>query len=157
MPSAPRSSTSSAGVVHGSSSSVAPRVTKLRTIEALMPVSSATMRGPEPSPACTCGRSGVTARARSRPVIGGSAAISSRASGSLVAAGKIPPGIAPASRMWRTSARVSTPVMAGTPRSRSQSSQPPSAPGAWSALTASRMIAPRAWTRSDSIASALTP
>ena len=46
MPSAPRASTSSAGVVHGSSSSVAPRDVKLRTIDVLMPVSSATIRGP---------------------------------------------------------------------------------------------------------------
>ena len=53
MPSASRASTSSAGVVQGSSSSVAPRGVKLRTIERLMPVSSATMRGPEPSPAWT--------------------------------------------------------------------------------------------------------
>jgi hypothetical protein len=37
-----RASTSSAGVVHGSSSSVTPRETKLRTIEVLIPVSSAT-------------------------------------------------------------------------------------------------------------------
>ena len=59
--------------------------------------------------------------------------------------------------MWRTSARVSTPVMPGTPQSSSQSSQPRSALGASSLLTASRMIAARAWTRSDSIASALTP
>ena len=69
----------------------------------------------------------------------------------------MPPRIAPASRMWRTSARVSTPVIAGMPQSRSQSSQPRSAPGASSRLTAARMIAARAWMRSDSIASALTP
>ncbi len=31
--------------------------------------------------------------------------------------GKTPPRIAPASRMWRTSARVSTPVIAGMPQS----------------------------------------
>ena len=99
----------------------------------------------------------MTARARSRPAIGGSAAISARASSSPIAAGKMPPSIAPASRMWRTSARVSTPVIPGTPQSSSQSSQPRSALGASSALTASRMIAPRAWMRSDSIASALTP
>ena len=143
--------------MHGSSSSVAPRSTKLRTIELLIPVSSATRRGPEPSPRTTCGSAIVTSRARSRPAIGGSAAISARASSSPMAAGKMPPSIAPASRMWRTSARVSTPVMPGTPQSSSQSSQPRSALGASSALTASRMIAARAWTRSDSIAAALTP
>ena len=74
-----------------------------------------------------------------------------------MAAGKTPPRIAPAVRMWRTSARVSTPVMAGTPQSLSQSSQPPSALGASSRLHASRMIAARAHARSDSIACALTP
>ena len=69
-----------------------------------------------------------------------------------MAPGKTPPSIAPASRMWRTSARVSTPVIPGTPQSSSQSSQPRSALGASSLLTASRMIAARAWIRSDSIA-----
>jgi hypothetical protein len=59
--------------------------------------------------------------------------------------------------MWRTSARVSTPVTAGTPRSVSQSSQPRSAPGASSAFVAARMIAARAHTPWDSIASALAP
>jgi hypothetical protein len=59
--------------------------------------------------------------------------------------------------MWRTSARVSTPVIAGMPQSRSQVSQPPSAPGASSRSIASRMITARAWIRSDSIASAETP
>ena len=43
---------------------------------------------------------------------------------------KIPPRIAPAERMWRTSARVSTPAMPGMPCARSQLSQPCSAPGA---------------------------
>ena len=47
--------------------------------------------------------------------------------------------------------------MPGTPQSRSQSSQPPSAPGASSRFVAARMIAARAWMRSDSIASADTP
>ena len=141
----------------GSSSSVAPRWVKLRMIDVLMPVSSATIRGPEPSPGMTRGSRGVTSRARSRPVIGGSAAISARASSSPMAPGKTPPSIAPASRMWRTSARVSTPVIPATPSAASHSSQPASAPGAPVASTASRMIAARAWTRSDSIASALTP
>jgi hypothetical protein len=59
--------------------------------------------------------------------------------------------------MWRTSARVSTPVIPGTPLSRSQSSQPVSADGASAALTASRMIAPRACARADSIAAPLAP
>ncbi len=122
-----------------------------------MPVSSATTYGPEPSPWTVWASRGVTSRARSRPVIGGSAAISARASSSPIAPGKTPPSIAPSSRMWRTSARVSTPVMPATPQSASQSTQPPSALGASSALTASRMIAARAWTRSDSIASAETP
>ena len=114
------------------------------------------MRGPSPSP-CSLMAAGVTSRARSRPAIGGSAAIRSRASASLMAAGKTPPRIAPAVRMWRTSARVSTPVMAGTPQSLSQSSQPRSAPGASSRLTAARMMAARAHGRSDSIASCETP
>ena len=59
--------------------------------------------------------------------------------------------------MWRTSARVSTPVIHVTPQSLSQSSQPPSAVGASSRLQASRMIAALAHARSDSIASELTP
>ena len=59
--------------------------------------------------------------------------------------------------MWRTSERVSTPEIALTPQSVSQSSQPRSAVGASSRLPASRMIAARAHGRSDSIASALTP
>ncbi len=69
----------------------------------------------------------------------------------------MPPRIAPRSRMWRTRARVSTPEIAGTPQSASQSSQPPSALAASSEFLASRMITPRAWTRSDSIACAETP
>jgi len=87
----------------------------------------------------------------------GSACTRSRACANGVAAAKIPPRMAPASRMWRTSARVSTPVIAGTPQSASQSSQAPSAPGASSWFIASRMTTARAWTRPDSIASALTP
>jgi hypothetical protein len=59
--------------------------------------------------------------------------------------------------MCMTSARVSTPLIAGTPQSASQSSQPRSALGASSRLTASRMIAARAHGRSDSIACALAP
>ena len=87
----------------------------------------------------------------------GSAAIRSRASDSRISPGKTPPRIAPASRMWRTSARVSTPSMPGTPLSRSQSSHACSAPGASARLTAARMIAARAWMRSDSMPAALTP
>ena len=59
--------------------------------------------------------------------------------------------------MCSTSERVSTPLIAGTPQSVSQSSQPRSALGASSRLHASRMIAARAHARSDSIACALTP
>ena len=53
--------------------------------------------------------------------------------------------------------RVSTPVIAATPQSASQSSHPPSASAASSPFFASRMITPRAWARSDSIAAAATP
>ena len=102
-------------------------------------------------------RDSVTSRARSRPTIDGSARTRSIASAAAIAAGKIPPRIAPAERMCRTSARVSTPVIPGTPCAASQSSQPCSAPGASVVLTASRMIAPAAWMRSDSHAPALTP
>ncbi len=70
-----------------------------------------------------------TSRARSRPVIEGSAAISSRACASVTAAGNSPPFIAPWSRMWRTSARVSRSVIAGIPQSVSHDSQPRSARG----------------------------
>ena len=99
-----------------------------------MPVSMAwTFVAPSP---WTVARAGVTSRARSRPAIGGSAATRSRACASSTAAGKTPPRIAPALRMWRTSARVSTPVIPGTPASRSQSSHPRSAVGASSALWA---------------------
>jgi hypothetical protein len=69
----------------------------------------------------------------------------------------MPPRIAPASRMRRTSVRVSTPVMAVMPASRSQSSQPPSASAASSPLWASRITTARACARSDSIASPETP
>ena len=96
-------------------------------------------------------------RARSAPFIEGSAAIRSRAASTGVAAAKIPPRIAPASRMWRTSALVSTPAIAGIPQSSSQSSQPRSAVAQSSAFFASRMITPRAWTASDSMAAWLTP
>ena len=87
----------------------------------------------------------------------GSACTRSIASACGVPAEKMPPRIAPASRMWRTSARVSTPLMPGMPCSRSQSSQPCSAPAASDGLTASRMIAAAAWMRPDSIAASLTP
>ena len=59
--------------------------------------------------------------------------------------------------MWRTSARVSTPVIADMPQSRSQSSQPRSASGASSRLTPSRMITAREWIRSVSIVFSVTP
>jgi hypothetical protein len=128
----------------------------LVTIDDLMPVSIATIVGPSPAPTSVI-RSGLTSRARSRPLIAGSASISARASSSGSEPGKTPPRIAPRSRMWRTRARVSTPVIAGTPQSASQSSHPRSAPGASSRLTAARMMAALAWTRSDSIASLEAP
>ena len=59
--------------------------------------------------------------------------------------------------MWRTSARVSTPVIQGTPQSESQVSQPPSAWAASSRSIPSRMITARAWMRSDSMCSRVTP
>ena len=121
----------------------------------LIPVSIPTTCGPSPSK--RTGSGGVTARARSAPSIEGSAAIRSRASASGISAGKMPPRIAPRSRMWRTRARVSTPLIPGTPQSSSQSSQPPSALATSSRFLASRMTTPRAWTRSDSIAAAETP
>ena len=121
-----------------------------------MPVSITAMRGPSPPWPWRLTSLGVTTAARSCPAIGGSASISSAASRSTLAA-NTPPRIAPASRMWRTSARVSTPEIALTPQSVSQSSQPRSALGASSRLPASRMIAARAHGRSDSIAAALTP
>ena len=87
-----------------------------RTMLSLTPVSIPTTCGPSPSK--RTGSGGVTVRARSAPSIEGSAAIRSRASASGSSAGKMPPRIAPRSRMWRTSARVSTPLIAGTPQSR---------------------------------------
>ncbi len=121
-----------------------------------MPVSITAIRGPSPLP-CLVTSLGVTTRARSCPAIAGSAAISSRASSSEMLAGNTPPRIAPASRMCSTSERVSTPLIACTPQSVSQSSQPRSAVGASSRSHASRMMAARAHGRSDSIACALTP
>jgi hypothetical protein len=124
-------------------------------IESLMPVSIPTTCGPSPSNSIRW--SGVTVRAKSAPSMEGSAATRSLASDSARSAGKIPPRMAPRSRMCRTSARVSIPSIAGTPQSRSQSSQPPSAVATSSPFLPSRMITPRAWTRSDSIASPETP
>ena len=105
-----------------------------------------------PSPAISTASSGVTVRARSAPSMRAPAAIALAGLGPRGRATKTPPRIAPWSRMWRTRARVSTPVIAGTPQSRSQSSQPPSARGGVLGVRASRMIAARAWIRSDSIA-----
>ena len=75
-----------------------PRSRRLRTIESLTPVSIMAMRtsSASPSPSEPSGPSviaslGVTSRARSRPVIDGSASISSRASASLIRAGNTPP------------------------------------------------------------------
>ena len=117
----------SAVMVHGCSSTRAPRSRRLRTIDHLMPVSMATTRGPSvlPSRASSrIGSPGVTSRARSWPSIGGSAISHSMACVWSVWASNTPPRMAPLSRMWRTSARVSTPVSAGMPRSASQVSQP---------------------------------
>ena len=77
--------------VHGCSSTVAPRSRRLRTIDSLTPVSIMAIRGPplalDPDDHA---RSGVTSRARSRPLMAGSAAISSRASSAPTRAGKHP-------------------------------------------------------------------
>ena len=121
----------------------------------LIPVSMPTTCGPSPSK--RTGSGGVTVRAKSAPSMLGSAATRSRASACGVAAEKMPPRIAPLSRIWRTRARVSTPPIPGTPQSASQSSQPPSAVATSSPFFGSRMTTPRAWARSDSIASAETP
>jgi hypothetical protein len=59
-------------------------------IDRLMPVSSATIRGPEPSPSKTRGAAIVTSRARSRPIMLGSAAMRSRASETGTPAGEDP-------------------------------------------------------------------
>jgi hypothetical protein len=53
--------------------------------------------------------------------------------------------------------RARVDVIAGTPETVSQSSQPRSALGASSVFVAARMIAARAHTRPDSIAAALAP
>jgi hypothetical protein len=127
------------------------------TIESLMPVSIATMRGPGLSGSRITGSAGVTSQARSAPAIGGSAITRSRASDSGISPGNTPPRIAPLSRMWSTRARVSTPLIAGIPQSVSHVSQAPSAPGASSRFTPSRITTARAWMRSDSIASDDTP
>jgi hypothetical protein len=124
-------------------------------MESLIPVSMPTTWGPSPSN--STGSEGVTVRAKSAPSIDGSASTRSRASGSPKSDGKMPPRIAPWSRIWRTSARVSISPIAAIPWSRSQSSQPPSAVAASSPFLPSRMITPRAWTLSDSIASPETP
>src|SRR4051812_14485475 len=97
--SGPFATTSAAVAPHGCSSTVAPRCTRLRTIEDLMPVSIAAMRM-SPSPTVAISR-GDTSRARSRPVMEGSAAISAPASASLIRPGNTPPRIAPADRVWR--------------------------------------------------------
>ncbi len=121
-----------------------------------MPVSSTAIRGPSPAPWRLTSR-GLTRLARSCPAIAGSASISSRASRSDISPANRPPRIEPAWRMCWTSERVSSPLIAGTPQSRSQSSQPRSAEGASSRLHASRMITARAHARSDSIACAEAP
>ena len=122
-----------------------------------MPVSIATIRGPGLSGSRMTASVGVTSRARSWPSIGGSARTRSIASPSGVPASNRPPRIAPLSRMWRTSARVSTPLSAGMPQSDSQVSQPPSAVAACSRSIPSRMITARVCTESDSVFAAFTP
>ena len=87
----------------------------------------------------------------------GSCSIRLRASDVVIADGNTPPRIAPRSRMWRTSARVSTSVIAGIAWPASQLSHPWVALGASSRSTAARMIAARACTRSDSMAGSDTP
>ena len=76
-----------------------PRRGGCATIERLTPVSIIAIRGPGPARRRSSDKrsaAGVTSRARSRPVIGGSAAISSRASVlGDVAPGTAPPRIAP--------------------------------------------------------------
>ena len=119
-------------------------------------MSIAAMRGPSPLP-WTVISPGETTRAKSAPAIAGSASTSAIASSTETDAGNTPPRIDPASRMWRTSARVSTSPIAGMPQSTSQSHQPRSAPGASSVFIAARMITARAQMRSDSIASSDTP
>ena len=123
-----------------------------------MPVSIATTSGPGLSGSSSSGSAGVTSRARSAPDIGGSAITRSIASAWGSSAGKMPPRMAPLSRMWSTIARVSTPLSAGTPQSR-EPGEPAAlgADGASSRSTPSRMITARAWMRSDSIASSDTP
>src|SRR5207247_958356 len=76
----PRLRSSWVGKVAGCSSSCTPRRRRLSTLEDLMPVSIATTRGPGLSGSRMIASDGVTSRARSGPVIGGSAAIRSRAS-----------------------------------------------------------------------------
>ena len=97
-------------------------------IERLIPVSIATTCAAEPSPRMI-GSLGVTSLAKSAPFMLGSASICARASDSLTEPSKIPPRIAPLSRMWRTSERVLTPVIPGMPCSTSQASQSPWIPG----------------------------
>ena len=145
----------------GAARRVAPRARRLRTIESLTPVSIMAIDAAAP-PCAVEGRArsarpgSPRARGRARPS-SGSAAISARASSSATRAGKTPPRIAPGvadvaheragvevgdrrDRRSRAASRASRPRRRARPRG----------------STAARMIAARAWTRSDSIASALT-
>ena len=91
-----RASSSSALVVHGCSSTrraALDEVAHDRALDAGVDRGDA-RAAPSPTTVSSAGR--VTSRARSRPAIGGSAAISSRASRSAIAPGKTPPRIAPA-------------------------------------------------------------
>ena len=109
--------------VHGSKVNRQFRSRNCRMMLSLIPVSIPTTCGPSPS--SSIGASGVTVRAKSAPSIRGSASTRSPASASDMSAGKIPPRMAPRSRMWRTRARVSIPSMPRTPQPSSQSIQPP--------------------------------
>ena len=74
-----------------------------------MPVSIPTTSGPEPSGSRISGSRGGDLAGEVAPGHRGLRAHRSIASASPVSAANTPPRIAPRSRMWRTSARVSTP------------------------------------------------
>jgi hypothetical protein len=93
-----------------------------RTMVSFTPKSNTTTRaGPWPR---VMGSPIVTSLTRSRPVVEGAWAAARMSACSPVV--PIAHGSAPASRTWRVSRRVSTPVMAGTPRRTKKSSNPSS-------------------------------
>ena len=99
-------------------------------MERLTPRSTTTTwkRVPEGSAGATSRRSPqVTSAARSRPPIGGTRSAASRSVSTAALSVLTTARMAPRSRMWRVTARVSTPVTATTPRAESQASQPASA------------------------------